>query len=237
MTDLTFRDMVSQLTETHPVGVDRDTGREYHNEPGLLAQLRRAVTSGMESGGTGASFGSKPPLDAGAYDLLDEIDRQAAEALSAATKRPVGLGTTEEYVSEWSELIDPEIRVVVSVRQLGKDKGDRRPRVYLEAREHTALSLVTSWYLRVTGFFDPSSRREILAPCPNCGVEFDTTSDDGVPRRVMWFRRDKETRRTVDAHCDACDASWPMSQMINFGRMVGAIEADEDVEDILRKLA
>lgn len=27
MTDLSFGDMVSQLTETHPVGVDRDQGR------------------------------------------------------------------------------------------------------------------------------------------------------------------------------------------------------------------
>jgi hypothetical protein len=191
----------------------------------------------MESGGTGASFGSKPPLDAGAYDLLDEIDRQAAEALTAATKRPVGLGTTEQYVSEWVELITDDTRVVVSVRQLAKDKGDRRPRVYLAAREHTAYTLVESWYLRVTGFFDPSSRREILAPCPSCGVEFDTTAEDGVPRRVMWFRRDKVTRSTVDAHCDACDASWPVSQMINFGRLIGAVGPDETVEDILSKFS
>ena len=231
MTDLSFGDMVSQLTETHPVGVDRDQGRVYVNVDGLLAQLRQAFFEGMGSSG-GAAKGSKLPLSAGAYDLLEEISVQASEALASVDKRPTPYGQAEDYVKAWAEITSEEKRVVVSTRSTATDG-----RVFNELREYTSQQLVESWFKRVTDFFDPPKRIEITAACPNCGVRNYLKKVDGVSvtTPALWQRVDRTTGDTVAFECTACSLDWPRPMFENFGRLIGAIGADETLEDILSK--
>jgi len=228
--------MVSQLTETHPVGVDRDSGREYVNVDGLLAQLRAAFFEGMGSSG-GSQKGGKLPLSAAAYDLLDEITVQASEALASVDKRPTPLGQAEDYVKAWAEVTSEEKRVIVSVRVLGQPEDGTPPKVVTDFREYTSLQLVSSWFKRVTDFFDPPKRIEILAACPNCGVRNYLKKQDGVSvtTPALWQRVDRQTGETVAFECTACSLDWPKPMFENFGRMIGAIGADETLEDILSK--
>jgi len=231
MTDLSFGDMVSQLTETHPVGVNRDSGREYVNVDGLLAQLRAAFFEGMGSSG-GSQKGGKLPLSAAAYDLLDEITVQASEALASVDKRPTPFGQAEDYVKAWAEITAEDKRVVVSSRSTATDG-----KVFNELREYTSTQLVAAWYKRVTDFFDPPKRIEIMAACPNCGVRSFLKKADGVSvtTPALWQRTDRQTGETVAFECDACSLDWPRPMFENFGRMIGAIGADETLGDILSK--
>jgi hypothetical protein len=103
MTEESFGSLVNRLTETHRVTVERDDGTEYPETDGLLQRMRQAIFVGMEGGGSGSAFGAKLPMDAGAYDLDEEITYQAAEALVAVTNQPVGLGEAEDRKSSlWS---------------------------------------------------------------------------------------------------------------------------------------
>jgi hypothetical protein len=232
VTDVTFLDMVDQLTQTHPVTVDTDTGKQIHSEDGLLQQLREAVFGGMEAGG-GSAFGAKLPMAEGAFDLLDRIDRQAAEALSLVDPKPTPLGHAEDYVRAWAARVDEGQRVVVSVRATSTDGV-----VFGELREYTAIGLVYAWYTAVRDFFNPPSRREIRAECPSCGVRTLIRDVDGekVPVPVFWFRRDG-SGRTVDAHCDACDQIWLPSQWEWLAKAIGALALDSSVDDVVAGLA
>jgi hypothetical protein len=232
MSDLTFLDMVDQLTKVHPVTVSTDSGKQIVSEDGLLQQLRGAVLGGME-GGSGSAFGSKLPLASNAFDLLDKIDRQAAEALSLVDARPTPFGHAEDYVQSWAARVEEGQRVTVSLKATNIH-GD----VFRELREYTAKSLVYSWYMAVRSFFNPPRPREIVAPCPGCGVQYAQRDVDGetldVP--VMWFRRDPDTGEIVDAHCDACDLIWTKDQWIWLAKAIGAMNLDETIEDALAKL-
>lgn len=232
MTDLSFADMVSQLTEPHPITVDRDDGKQIVSVDGLLSQLRAAFFEGMGSSG-GSQKGSKLPLFAGAYDLLEEITVQASEALASVDKRPTPLGQAEAYVSDWADLTTEDKRVVVSTRSTATDG-----RVFNELREYTALQLVQSWHKRVTDFFDPPRRIEILADCPNCGVRYLPKKVDGLPvmTPALWQRVDRGTGETVAFECDACTLDWPAPMFENFARMIGALKPDESLSSILSKL-
>lgn len=231
MTDLTFNDMVSQLTETHPVGVDRDMGREYVNVDGLLVQLRAAFFEGMGSSG-GSQKGSKLPLAAGAFDLLHEITTQASEALASVDKRPTPLGQAEDYVKAWAELTDEGKRVVVSVKVT--DNG----RVFVELREYTSVQLAASWFKKVSDFFDPPKRIEITAECPNCGVRRLPRTLDGVviDTPAFWMRVDRQSGNVVAFECDACALDWPKPMFESVARMIGALGPDESLGDVLSKL-
>lgn len=233
MSDLTFLDMIDQLTKTHPVTVDTDTGKQIVSEPGLLSQLREALFGGME-GGSGSSFGSKMPLAANAFDLLDRIDIQAAEALALVDSRPTPLGHAEDYVKAWAARVDEGQRVIVSVKATSVT-GD----VFQELREYTATSLVYTWYTAIRDFFDPPSRREITSPCPNCGVRYVSRQQDGhsTDVSVMWFRRDRDSGEIVDAHCDACDVIWSKDQWVWLAKAIGAMSLEETVEDVIAKLS
>jgi predicted nucleic acid-binding Zn-ribbon protein len=110
--------------------------------------------------------------------------------------------------------------------------------VFNELREYTALQLVQSWHKRVTDFFDPPRRIEILADCPNCGVRYLPKKVDGVSvtTPALWLRVDRVSNAVTGADCDACSLDWPIPMFENFARMIGAIGPDEDLSSILSKL-
>lgn len=231
MSDLTFLDMVDQLTKVHPVTVDTGSGKQIINEDGLLAQLREAFFLGIGGSG-GSQKGSKLPIYDSAYDLLTEIETQAAEALSAVDPRPTPYGHAEDYVKAWSELVDEDRRVIVSIR-LTLTEGV----VVSNPREFTAYTLVYTWYTRIRDLFDPPRKVEITAPCPNCGVRYLERQKDGqqVNEPAMWFRCDRESKAIIDVRCDACTLVWTRPMLENFGRMIGAINPDESLAEVLQR--
>lgn len=231
MNDLTFLDMVDQLTRVHPITVDTGAGKQIINEDGLLAQLREALFVGIGGSG-GSQKGSKLPIYDAAYDLLTEIDTQAAEALADVDKRPTPYGHAEDYVRAWSELVDEDKRVIVSVR-LTLAEGI----VVTNAREYSAFTLVYNWYTRIRDLFNPPRKVEITAPCPVCGVRWLKREKDGqeISESAMWFRCDEETKAIVDVRCDACELVWTRPMLENFGRMIGAIDPDESLAEVLQR--
>jgi uncharacterized protein with PIN domain len=223
MTDESFMSLINRLTEPHPVTLVRDSGTEYPMHEGLLQQLRAAVFSGMEGGGAGSAFGSKPPIDAGATDLLDAIDYQAAEALIALTGRPAPYGRTEDYVLEWAATVDPEKRVIVTNAATRSDET-----VYRERAEYTAHSLAARWVRRIEEFFNPPRVRPIQAPCPDCKTRFVARDKDGQRVQAdalnIYFRADG----AVDsARCSACQAEWWPGAFIDLAPRVGAAAIPE----------
>jgi len=223
MIDESFMSLINRLTEPHRVTLVRDAGTEYPMHEGLLQQLRAAVFSGMEGGGSGSAFGSKPPIDAGAADLLNAIDHQAAEALVALTGRPVPYGRAEDYVVEWARTVDPDKRVVVTSAATTSTET-----VYRERAEYTAHSLAARWVRRIEEFFNPPRIRPIQAPCPDCHTRFVARVKDGQIIQAdalnIYFRADG----AVDsARCSSCQAEWWPGAFIDLAPRVGAAAIPE----------
>lgn len=223
MADASFLDMVDQLTKPHPVSLQRDAGTTIHTQDGLLKQLRDAVFGGME-GGTGSQFGSKPPIDPSAVDLLNEIDTQAAEALARVDHRPAPLGPTEDYVRLWAGLVDDDSGTVVSSKEsLEFDpENPLKPIVIRVLHEYTALQLVARWVARVEDFFNPPKNAEIQAPCPQCSERYVYRQKDGATVRsaALVILLDRETSESIEAHCDACGTKWAPDQFTYLGNLI-----------------
>lgn len=202
-------------------------------QTGLLQQLREAVFSGMENTGGGASFGSKPPMDASAEDLLNEITVQASEVLAAVTHTPTPYGHAEKYVRLWAGQTTEGALFTVSTRTTDHGVSEVEAhragvtRVYTETLQYSAYNLLSEWVARVEGFFNPPSTREIKAPCPLCEVQYTHRTKDGETVRTPSFNfiRD-EAGTTVEAKCSACGASWPPEKFGWLAEHVGAKEGE-----------
>lgn len=219
-----FLDVIDQLTKPHPVTLRRDAGTTIHTQDGLLLQLREAVFSGME-GGSGSQFGSKPPIDPAAVDLLEEITTQAAEALAQVTGKPVPYGHAEHYVRLWAAQVDDnDVMIVTTAETIELPPGDLRPAVFRERHEYTAVQLVRHWQARVEAFFNPPKDAEIMAPCPQCGERYVYRRKDGVTVQssALVFIRDRETGDTSEARCQECGASWGPALFIRLGELIAA---------------
>ena len=218
----TFLDLIDQLTRPHPVTVQRLAGAEIRTEDALLVMLRDAVFGGMEGGGSGSSFGSKPPIDVGALDIIEEITVQATEALAAVDKRPTPLGQAEDYVRLWAGLIDEASLVVVSVP--GMSETDP-PVAFRELRECNAYELVSRWVSRIRDFFNPPKTMEITAACPvsECGQRYVYRNRDGEHLRsaALTISIDRETDRSIGAKCSACGAMWEPGEFEQLRDLIG----------------
>lgn len=232
----TFLDLIDRLTRPTPEVIETDDGLKRVERDGLLQQLRGAVFGGMENTGGSSSFGSKPPIDSSAADLLNLIDQQAASVLSAVDPKPTPLGTTEHYVRLWSaQAREGAVYRVASPATLPNDvRPDEQVRVYAEYQDVTAYRLAAQWVAKIEEFFDSLAPADVLAPCPEtgCGVEFITKEDDGVTThaRAVILRRVRATGETIDAICRACGREWQRDELPELAELVGAKPLPEMTE-------
>lgn len=240
MSDLTFSHLVDKLTSDIYAHIDTDDGAKLATSDGLLEQLREAVFGGA-SGGGGAQGKAKLPLDATALDLLEEIDKQAAEVLAAADPRPTPYGTTESYVRLWSALVTDETPVTVTARETVGDHIDmgNQPRVFNAKRETTAYALVSGWVKQIEGFFAPATIVEpIPAACPvaECGQRYAFRQVDGVTMRTDALTNsiERDTRKLLGANCGACGKHWEVNELPRLAQLCGFTPDPETVAMFLR---
>lgn len=204
-----------------------------------LPQLRAAVFGGMEGTGGSSAFGSKPPIDTAAADLLEEISDQAAQALAALSSKPTPYGHAEDYVREFGKLATEHTNVEIKVRAtVAEHRQDRRteagvylPNVYRERRTFSAPTLIAEWSERVEMFFNPPSIREIPLPCPACGIRYIERVKDGqtIRSNALNIHRNPETMQAIAAKCSNCRASWSPAQFPFLAKLMG-LELAEDLE-------
>jgi hypothetical protein len=217
--DPTFYDLVDKLTRSRPEVITTDNGLTKVEADGLLHMLREAIFAGFEGTGGTSSFGSKPPLDAGAVDLLNLIDTQAAAVLRAVDPKPTPLGTTEVYVRLWAAHARPD-----STYRIGVPATSVTGEVFTELQDITAIRLVAQWIAKIEAFFDPPATADIMAPCPECGIELLTRISDGVVTHpyALNLRRDRRTGDTIDAVCLNCGRTWQRPELVRLAALVGA---------------
>lgn len=206
----TFWDLVSKLTAAN----------------GLLPQLQEAVFGGMESTGGSSAFGSKPPIDTAAVDLLELITHQAAEALATVDTRPTPYGKPWDYIDSWARLTREDTVVRVHTPSLTTDRV-----VFQQRIETTAYRHAERWVSQVEAFFNPPKNAEMRAACPNCGIEKIARIVDGeeIHAWAMVMRRDRTTNETLDVYCQHCTAEWPRRLLITFAGQIGI-----DVKEAMR---
>jgi len=215
----TFNHLIDLLTLDTPTFVRRDAGMELHNKQGLLEQLREAIFGGMEGGGSSAGYGSRPPLDPAAVDLLEEITKQATQALSQVSKMPTPYGHAESYVRLWAGQ-SSESQMFAVTAKATTDQGG----IFEERFEMPAYQLAQRWVDRVEGFFNPPVTAEITAPCPRpeCGVRYVSRVKDGVEIQssALSMTRDRETGTTLEAKCAACGVVWHREDLPRLAALV-----------------
>lgn len=229
-TDSTFWADVDKLTSANHRIIQRDHGTEVLTTNGLLQQLRDAIGIGMEGGGSSTSFGSRPPIDPTAQDLLLEINSQAREAFEAALGRKPPFGAAEKHIRLWAAAVNESTMVTVSVRRQHPDrvvdewrsKNLDHDAVYNELLQMSAWRLLKHWIERIESFFFPPDTREIQAACPACGERHFYRQRDGqtVQSSAMLFVRvDGEI---TEAKCSACGSRWLPFQFEWLAKAVGA---------------
>lgn len=230
----TFLELLNLLTDSTQRKVLRDDGTMTRVvAEGLLVQLRSAMFGGLEGTGGSSAFGSKPPIDAAASDLLEQITDEAAQVLRAARPTPTPLGHAESYVRLWAALVTEDQDVQYTVRSAVTPQTDPKtyvkgkPSVFDERMVTTAYGLLASWVDRVEAFFNPPSSVEIPEPCPACGARYVERFKDGqmIRSNALNLHRERATGRTTEAKCSACGAAWAPNQFEFLAELVGATPA------------
>lgn len=228
MTEPTFLDLIDRLTRVTVQVIETDGGLKRVESDGLLQMLREAVFGGMEGTGGGSSLGSKPPIDTGATDLLNLIDTQAAAVLRAVDPKPTPYGQTEVYVRLWAGQTADS-----TMFRVGTPATSATGEVFTELQDITAIRLAAQWVARIEQFFDPPASADIMAPCPECGVELLTRVSDGVTTHpyALNLRRDRRTGETIDAVCLNCGREWQRPDLMRLAALVGAKPLPEMVDE------
>jgi len=206
----------------------------------LIPALREAVFGGMESTGGSAGFHAKMPIDAGALDLYQAIDQEVAEAWSALFSQVPSAERMEDLIQQvvWLSRKGPTLQLlpITIATQHVESPGTKSERWWVERKpvEFTVEALLRRWVKQVYEFFNPPRRREITAPCVECGEEWGWKLDSGEhrPYRVFVFEQD-ENGNTLGAHCLSCGKVWFMAQMEELATRIALAEFDdaETVED------
>lgn len=235
----TFLTLLDRLTKAHNVTIQRDHGTETHEQNGLLQQLREAMFTGMETMGGSAQFGSRPPIDAGATDLLTEITEQATQVLAEVSKTVTPFGHAETYVRLWAAAVR-EDQLFTTLTRATVDDPDQHwadthsGSVITVKNQYTAYRLLEKWVDRIEDFFNPVWTREIPANCPdeNCRARYVYRRKDGhmTASAALNIIRDRVTGISIEAKCSACGRTWPRNQFGFLAELVGATPPPELAE-------
>lgn len=236
MPESTFWSDIDRLTSANHKIVHRDKGTEVLTSAGLIQQLRDAVAEGMEGGGSSSAFGSRPPIDATAKDLLREISGQARAVLQAATGLPAPFGQAETHIRLWAAAVNETSMVEVITRRQVPDRvvdqwyrenpQTTRKAVFKEPMQLEAWRLAKHWIGRIEGFFYPPDTREIKAACPVCEERWVYREKDGQTVQspaLMFVRAEGDITHAI---CVACSRKWSPDQFDWLASAIGAI-ADE----------
>lgn len=230
-------ELLDKLTKDGHEWLDTDAGKILAERQGLLPQLRAAIFAGMENTGGSSAFGSKPPLDAGAVDLYDEIADQASQVLAIVDHHPTPYGHPENYVRLWAAQTGEQRRFTITTRVSipgfeWKAEDPHTKGVEIRTETYSAIELLRLWAERCEAFFNPSTSREIAAPCPACGERYVYRHQDGQAIRsaALNILRDKQSGKSIEAKCGNCSASWKPDEFGFLANVVGAKDPETVIE-------
>ena len=195
-----FWTLVRDLTQEHPVTVHRDDGVAIVKEPGLLQLLREAIFTGNSRSGGGRNL-ARLPLDAGAVDLHDLIERQAWEAWRQAGGEVPGLVQPEQVIAQWAAKVTDNDTFEVTDRE-----GD-----LVKVR---AVDLLALWVSAIRDYFDPPKRTPNPSACLACGAKRFYHQKDGetVSETALVFLWNTGETEARELRCQVCGTSWPRSR-------------------------
>ncbi|UAJ79966.1 hypothetical protein IT072_02490 [Leifsonia sp. ZF2019] len=211
MTQATVDYAVERLTQTWTdVIAPAEPGEEYkHVEHGpLLDLLEESVRSSLGRTTAGPGSGSdRSPIDLRAFTMLENIDsivRAWGREFNLDHKADLKTLLSAVYVE--LEALWVTNQVVESV-YVGLTNGFVR------------------WADEIWNMFDPPIRKEITAPCPECGERYFYTADEERQASLI-----ATARPTHDPHvdCQRCGAHWEGKEsMMKLAFTIGA-NSDHD---------
>lgn len=175
----------------------------------LLLQLALGIKSTQVGAAFKSSAGTPLPMDAGAYDLMEEIDQVTWDHWWQTHGLHYGHG---------KETLVSRLRTWTAV-----------------ARAHEqllteAVKITSGWVSTIEGIFLPRRTREVQGHCPYCKVRKVATVDDEghtVNRPALTLIYDREGREIDGAVCGNCRHKWDRGEVASLARFVAALP-DED---------
>ena len=155
----------------------------------LLQMLREAVgeNSGMTRSGA-SSPSQRILIDAGAFTLFEDIAGQIASQFTMATDiRPNRA---------------PEVNLLAwaAVFAAARDRGE-----VTDLQVIVASARCESWADRIRDYFDRPVVKEILVPCPHCGLRYVLNSDGD---RVAALNATLQPGQEMLVECGNCRQQW-----------------------------
>lgn len=177
---MTLRSLAQELTEPHMKMIGGRIGKV----PGLLTELREAISGSTDTGAGGASSKARILVDASALDLLNQIDNEVRSAFS--DRYGEGAPTLEACIKLIGKGEHPDNWDQWFAGMFDGIKG--RIETYLRPKKLRRLDGVT---------------------CPSCGQS--TYSEDRLTALYVDCWADNENLKphqewTVE--CKACETNW-----------------------------
>lgn len=195
-----LEEVVDRLTVPCP---DSTGSTVVVHEP-LLPRLRESIGAslGGTRGGVNAAH-ERSVLNVAAFTLYEDLDGRISVLTGDTT------GWPEERLRRWRERY-----------AAARIRGEVPEATWL-----LTVGVVGGWVQRIEDLMDPPVMMELLAPCPNCGARYITTSSSTrVSALFAGYRRGGD----ITARCRVCKTLWTgESQLIVLARL---IEADVDLE-------
>lgn len=184
-------DNVHRLTKPHTTRVETDEGFKVATLPPLIDQLRAAKTPSGGAGHGGAPTKQRLPIDAGAFDLFEEIEAEAKQLLAACSLARAKPRALEDVI----------VRYRAAIQGFGA------------AEVGNAAVVTERWISRIEdALTPPPQRRPMQQPCPSCGELWDCM----VPERRWALTAWTQGPMTAwEVYCSACGAEW-LGQDISF---------------------
>lgn len=176
--------------------------------PSLLEQIRELVAGSTSGKGGGSGRAHSPvPIDPGALDLVEEIDRMAREEL------------WREKPAEF--FVGQRLAARAPARELSTAQRIRNTAKFVRGAATEAwhvvwlTELLEGWVARARDQVDPARRLQV--PCPACGVLF-VERPNAAGEEVRTFA--VVIRASGQAECEACEHRWSGVRTLDVERQI-----------------